>query len=209
MSPFRIFCGADERQAECSEVFAWSVRETASIPVDVRFVSAVDVPASRQGITRFTYARFMVPALSEYHGIALFADGADMLCLGDVAELADLAMDDFAVRVVMHPPGPDGKQPRSWSSVMLMDCSRLHAWSPSHVARWPDDMLMRFTSLPDGVVGGLPPEWNLLVPVGEEPPPGAKIAHWTSISDPRGESWIDRSGSTVWREWRERWRLSL
>ena len=205
---FRIFYGHDDRQAECGEVFAHSVREHASIPVELRPVSAIDVPNLRKGTTQFTYARFMCAALCGFEGRALFADGADCLCLGDVAELADLGMDDFAVRVVKHPPGTDGRQPRSWSSVMLMDCERLMEWSPSHVARWPDDMLMRFTGLPDGSVGGLPPEWNRLVPIGDDPPAGTKLAHWTSLSDPNGGSWIDRSGSALWAEWRDRWRAS-
>ena len=67
-APFRVFSGWDRRQSEAAEVFAASVERRASIPVEMRFVGQ-DV--SRQGVTAFTYARFMVPNLCGYEGVAL------------------------------------------------------------------------------------------------------------------------------------------
>ena len=89
MSAFPIFCGWDRRQREAAEVFKRSVIDRASIPVEIEFASADLGTCRRRGVTAFTYARFMVPALCNFEGRALFADGCDQLCLGDVAELAD------------------------------------------------------------------------------------------------------------------------
>jgi hypothetical protein len=203
-SVFRIFSGFDPRQAEAAEVFAYSVRANASVPVDVGFVNIRELPVQRQGVTEFTYSRFLVPWLCRYVGRAVYADGCDQLCLGDVAELAAHDMEAKAMCVVKHPSN-DGRRPRVWSSLMLLDCHKLSYWDPAFVEGMPDSWLMRFERWADDEIGSLPPEWNALVEPGSEPPEGAKLAHWTALSDPNGAGWIDRSGSKLWQEWRQRW----
>ena len=233
-APFRVFSGFDSRQAEAAEVFAFSVRENASVHVDVQFISAdhaesaglavfirddrqheiaaghsraIERAWSRRGTTAFSYARFLVPYACNYEGIAAFFDGCDQLCLGDVAELAAMDMSGYAIRVVKH--RAEGQvRPRIWSSVMLMDCAKLTAWTPEYVETASDNDLMRFKALGHGSIGALPEAWNVLVEPGNDPPPGTKLAHWTSLSNPNGGSWIDRGGSAVWCEWRERWRVA-
>jgi hypothetical protein len=207
IEPFRIYCGWDRRQAEAAEVFAFSVRENASVDVDVRFLQIDKLPVERRGVTDFSYTRFLVPFLCGYEGRALFADAADMLCLGDVAELAEWDMADKPLWVVKHRPRKVLMEPRarSWTSLMLMDCGRLTGWGSDYVQRQPDDVLMRLRVLGDDQIGELPPEWNAMCAVPGEPPEGAKIAHWSAISDPNCGSWVKASGSAVWREWREQW----
>ena len=67
MSAFRMFSGWDKRQAEAAEVFAFSVRQNASIDVDVRAIGVdgaelvVEPAFTRRGVTAFTYTRFLVP----------------------------------------------------------------------------------------------------------------------------------------------------
>lgn len=203
-SDFRVFSGWDHRQAEAAEVFAYSVREASGL--ETTFLKAIDLPILRLGRTEFTYTRFLAPFLCGFRGRALFADGCDMLCLADLRELAGFDMRGRPIGVVKHPPAP-GKEhirPRSWTSLMLMDCEQLR-WPPEWVETAADDVLMRLSSFLDDDIADLPPEWNVLVPPGEEPPPGTKIAHWTALSDPNGDSWVDRSGSKVWAEARRRW----
>jgi hypothetical protein len=202
---FRVFHGWDRWQAEAASVFGDSVRRRASIPVEVSPLKIEDLPISRRGVTEFSYSRFLVPWLCEHEGRALYADGADMLCLGDVAELAGLDMDAAAVMVVKH-EAPKQARPRSWASLMLLNCARLTCWTPETVQSWPDASLMRFQDFPDASIGELPGEWNVLMASPHEPPPGTKIAHWSYLSDPCGGGWIDRSGSQVWAEAREAWR---
>ena len=239
--PFRIFSGWDSRQVEAAEVFAFSVRECASVVPDaVWFVKLSESVVSgnlccaavpdnwksyqgsalpnlnrfnRQGVTQFSYSRFLVPYFCGYEGKALFADGCDQLCLGDVAELAAMPMDGYAVRVVKNQREGEAR-PRAWTSFMLLDCSQFKLWTPKFVEVAMDGDLMRFGNLTDEQIGDLPPEWNAMClapsstpPYGTpEPPFGAKIAHWSYLAQPEGNSWIDRSGSQVWIAARERWR---
>lgn len=210
--PFRVFSGWDRRQVEAAEVFKFSVEQNASIDVDVRFLQLDKLPIDRQGVTAFTYSRFLVPFLCGYEDRALFADGCDQLCFGDVAELAAWDMQGKPLWVVKHPPLARRlhDRPRSWTSFMLMDCSKLTGWGLDYVKRMSDDQLMRLRILGDEEIGELPAEWNMLRDEGsnvhgrtDQP---TKIMHWSYLSDPNGGSWIDRSGSEIWQWWRERWR---
>jgi hypothetical protein len=207
---FHVFCGWDRRQAEGAEVFAYSVQRNSTIDLTINFVSASKLGLNRVGVTEFSYARFLVPWFCGYHGIAAFFDGCDQLCLGDIAELAAMPMDGYAVRVVKHTPirrVPRSNRARSWSSVMLMDCAKLGWLTPDFVRTASDPVLMGFSHLGDDEIGDLSPEWNALVESpATEPPAGAKLAHWSYLSDPNGDSWIDRSGSQNWASWRARWR---
>ena len=124
MQPFRIYAGWDSRQAEAAEVFGFSVRANASIPVDVEFLKIKELPITRTGTTDFTFSRFLSAWAANFEGVALFADCCDQLCLGDVAELAAIDMTDYAVRVVKHKVNGQ-KRPRSWSSVMLAELRTL------------------------------------------------------------------------------------
>jgi hypothetical protein len=222
---FRVFSGWDKRQAEAAEVFRFSVLDHASIPVEVHFISAEDTPTSvaackRRGVTSFSYARFMSVHASGFTGRACYGDGCDQLCLGDVRELAEWDMQGKAIWVVKHPslPGQRGLRARSWTSLLLMDCGhpKLRRWTPEYVERAADDTLMRLSDFADDEIGSLPGEWNLLMPadmpgsrkLAEVPGAGNKMLHWSYLSDPNGNSWVDRSGSALWAEWRERWRAS-
>ena len=229
--PFRVFSGYDRRQVEAAEVFRFSVEQNASVEVDVRFLQLDKLPIDRRGVTDFTYSRFLVPWLCGFEGRALYGDGCDQLCLGDVAELAAWDMQGKPLWVVKH----DRPQKilrhgraRSWTSLMLMDCGKLTGWGIDYVTRMSDDQLMRLRILGDADIGGLPAEWNWLVDQGYQERwnalgaavagvdvagheaaaarlEDAKLAHWSYLSDPNGGPWIDRSGSALWREWRERW----
>jgi len=215
-APFRIFSGWDKRQAEAAEVFAFSVRERASIPVEIQFLSAdPEVPGgpicARRGVTAFSYSRFYAPYLCGYEGVCVVLDGCDQLCLGDVDDLRAFAaydMNGSAIKVVKHTRGSEAR-PRSWTSLMLIDCSRLTFWTPKLIEAVPDDRLMRLRDLDDSQIGELPSEWNWLVtPPNAEPPSEAAICHWSYLSQPEGGSWIQRSGSKIWEAERQRWLAS-
>lgn len=205
---FRVFAGWDRRQAEAAEVFAYSVRENSSIEAPVSFLKVHELPLKRTGRTDFTFSRFLVPYLCGFEGRALFCDGCDQLCLGDLRELAEFNLRGRPIGVVKHSalPGKERLRPRSWTSLMMVNCSQLSEWTPEYVNAAPDSQLMRLEWFANAEIADLPPEWNALVPPGSDPPPGAKVAHWTALSDPNGEPWIDRSGSAVWADWRARMR---
>lgn len=217
---FRIFGGWDARQAEAAEVFKYSVLAQASIPVTFQFLRIDEVPITRTGTTAFSYSRFLCPWCCDYDGIALFCDCVDQLCLGDVAELAAIAVaeDDRmvpryerpALWVVKHHGDPfqESDRPRVWSSMMLLDCAQLSWWTPGYIETAHDHALMKFSGISSDRIGMLPLEWNMLATPGLPDPNFAKLIHWSYLSDPNGDSWIERSGSKLWAEWRERWRTS-
>ncbi len=213
----RIFIGFDSREAECSDILAYSLRAHSSIPLDVRYLDLRQLDFNRTQdplqSTEFTYTRFLVPYLCGYQGKAIFMD-CDMLCLGDIAELDALDMSDFALRVVQHDYKPtaatkmDGKAqtvyPRkNWSSLMLMNCARLKLWTKQVVETQSGAYLHRFQDIPDDQIGELPKTWNTLDWMDEN----TKLIHYTS-GGPWFEACRDHPYGAVWLEWRERYRAA-
>lgn len=190
-----VFVGHDGREAIATEVCEFSMRAACSEPL---FVQRLTEPALRhtgiyrrewkmQGAQRidlrdrmpfstdFSFTRFLVPALMQHRGWALFCD-ADFLFLGDVAELFNRHADpDKAVMVVKHKPleaegtKMDGQaqQPyfrKNWSSLMLWNCGHPsnQRLTPYHVNGMSGQWLHAFSWLESEEIGELPGEWNWL-----------------------------------------------
>jgi len=204
--PIRLFVGMDPREWVGLSVFCSSVWRHASRPVQITPIAG---PPSG-GSNAFTMSRFIVPQLCQYKGWAIYADGSDMLCRADIAELYDQSVADIrAVHVVKHDyktrfpkkyfgaDNPDYTR-KNWSSLMLMFCGH-YAWR-----NIPEDpqALHRLSWIPDHQIGDLPPQWNYLV--GEENQTGpAKIAHFT-VGLPVWHPYSDCEYSDDWRSERER-----
>ena len=160
-----VFIGADPRQPIAAAVLAHSISVRSSLPVKITRLHLNQLPITRVGLTQFTYARFLVPYLCGFHGPALFLD-ADMLCLGDIADLFDLA-DGSAVQVVKN------KRHFEWPSMMLFNCGKLKTLTPEYVQS--DEKLFALNWAQE--IGELPPWWNHLV--GYDPPQNAQLVHFT------------------------------
>lgn len=194
----RLFAGYDEREAVGFHCFVSSVIRRATKPVCIHPLAANGLPV---GSNAFTYSRFLVPFLMGFKGHAIFADASDMIMLGDVAELDGLYDDRFAVQVVKHQEyktkhpikyrGTDMQCPnlsyarKNWTSLMILNCEHsywrcLDIRTLSSVAGL-SLLQLGGLKLKDGEseVGGLPPEWNVLVDEGQESE-GAKLLHWTA-----------------------------
>jgi len=211
----RIFIGWDSREAECADVLAYSLRKHATIPLDIRFLKLseldFDRPLDPLQSTEFTYSRFLVPYLCNYEGKAIFMD-CDMLCLGDLKELDDLAMSQYALRVVKHNHQPteklkmDGKiqtvYPRkNWSSLMIMNCRELTLWTKEVVENMSGAYLHRFKDIPDEKIGDIPKTWNTLDWMDET----TKLIHYTK-GGPWFEQWQDHPYGAVWLKYRDEYR---
>lgn len=126
------------------------------------------LPITREGLTQFTFSRFLVPWLCGYEGWAVFLD-ADELVLHDISDLMELADERYAAMVVKH----EFPRKYEWPSVMLFNCARCTMLTPETVER---DGLFGFDWADE--VGALPAEWNHLV--GYDPPrQDAKLVHFT------------------------------
>lgn len=173
----RIFIGYDHRQPVNYTVLQQSIIEAATKPVAITPLVLPSLPLKRQGLTPFTFSRFLVPYLCGFEGPALFLD-VDELVLGDVAELFAMADEQYAVQVVKHTTAalePGTKLKFEWASVMLFNCGH-----PDNAKMTPDFIEtaqnLHTISWTDAV-GDLPAEWNHLV--GYDTPKAAKLVHYT------------------------------
>jgi hypothetical protein len=190
----RVYMGWDRRELLASQVCARSMLNHASHPVDIsplilphlqatglytrpteiRATRLFDVISQHAMATDHALARFLVPALNDYRGWALFCDG-DILWRADVAELFALADPAYAVMVVKHDHKPrevakmDGQvqaqyECKNWSSVILWNCAHPAnaAVRVGAVNTKPGLWLHQFRWLAPELIGGLPAEWNWL-----------------------------------------------
>lgn len=195
-----LFVGHDDREevglhAFNSSVLAHTTEPVAIIPLHKPMLEKSLGFLFGEGSNAFTATRFLIPHLMSRKGWAVFADGADMVCTGDLAELMQYAnpLEGKAVYVVKHDYqsnaarkyiGTQMEAPnthyerKNWASVMLINCGH-YSWPDAEtIARTPKIDLLQFKFLPDDRIGELPVEWNWLADeYGENE--DAKLLHWT------------------------------
>lgn len=226
----RIFVGYDERESLAYRACVNSLHGMASAPFHVEPLRAdrlrraglywrcydehdgqrVDWSDGRPFSTDFTYTRFLVPALCQWLGVALFCD-SDFMWRRDVSLLLKQYDPRYAVQVVKHDHRPPEKvkmrgqaqavYPRkNWSSLMLWNCEH-----PANSGLTPDVVNMRegrwlhrFGWLDDDQIGGLAPEWNWLEGEAGDLDPAA--VHYTrGTPDMHGHH--DAPFADEWRRW--------
>lgn len=142
--------------------------------------------------TEFTFTRFLVPAIMNYQGWAVFCD-CDFLWTTDISELFNLADDRYAAMVVKHDYTPkegikmDGCRqlpyPRkNWSSMILWNCGHpANRYLTTEIVNTETgQFLHRFSWIEDHELGEVDKEWNWLVNWYHEPEDGQpKAIHYT------------------------------
>ncbi len=172
--PLRIFIGYDPRQAVAYHGLEHSLLARSTAPITIAPLVLDTLPMERQGLTPFTFSRFLVPWLSGFGGWSLFLD-LDMLVRADISELFALADPQYAVMVVKN------EQTFEWPSAMLYNCAH-----PANAVLTPDfvdepELCPNphfFDWLAPELVGALPPEWNHCVGY-DAPRAEAKLVHYT------------------------------
>lgn len=190
MSPLKIMIGHDSRQPLSANVLANSIYRRSSLPVSIAMLDIKTLPIKRQGLTEFTYSRYLVPWLCDYQGWGLFLD-SDMLVMADIAELFSCADESKAVMVVKN------AQRFEWPSLMLFNCAKCTSLTPKYVENYgsPQDF-----GWAQGAVGELPKEWNHCV--GYDEPAPAKLAHYTQGIP----LWFETSDCEYSKEWMDEMR---
>jgi len=191
---FPVYIGADPREKKAMDVCKHSLIRHSSWPLCVveldqrmlRYIGlyrrehryeggqGYDVSDGKPFSTEFSFTRFLVPAMTQYKGWALFCD-CDMLFRADLRELIEQRDDRYAVMVVKHDHRPsetekmdDQKQEhytrKNWSSFILWNCEH-----PSNINLTVDAVntesgqwLHAFSWLRDDEIGGLGEKWNWL-----------------------------------------------
>lgn len=195
----RIFIGYDAVESVAWHTMVHSILEHSSRPVAITPIHLGNLRSlfwrerdPRQS-NAFSLSRFLVPALCNYQGHALFFD-CDMMLRCDIAEMLSVidTQPEKAVYVVKHDYVPNDRikyldtvqhsYPRkNWSSVVLWNCGHAAnaAVTPDYVnAASPLD-LHRFTWLDDDQIGTLDVRWNWLVGEYADPPKDVRNVHWT------------------------------
>ena len=177
-----FFIGYDSKEDIAYRVCKQSLLNNSSSTLNIKslklyeliakklYTRAVDPLAS----TEFTYSRFLIPALMNYKGWAVFCD-CDFLFFQDIALLFNSIEDDKAIYCVKHDYKPkekhkmDGQQqtiyPRkNWSSFIVYNCEH-----PSNKKLTVDlvnsetgSFLHQFKWLSDDEIGSLDERWNWL-----------------------------------------------
>ncbi len=226
---FPIYVGWDSREDIAYQVCRHSLLQRASIPVAIEPLRLPDLRA--RGLywrdedplssTEFTFSRFLVPALCQYQGWALFCD-CDFLWLGDIAELVEQFDDRFAVMCVQHDYRPtetvkmDGKPqsvyPRkNWSSLVAYNCGHPAnaTLSVEAVNARTGAYLHRFQWLDDDLIGALDETWNWLEGWSQKPKSGApNVVHYTR-GGPWFENWQDVDYAKEWLDEQEAFLMTL
>ena len=177
-----FYVGYDSKEDIAYRVCKQSLINRSSLEMDIKslklyelvsknlYTRTIDPLAS----TEFTYSRFLIPALMNYKGWAVFCD-CDFLFFEDVALLFDSIDASKAVYCVKHDYTPkekhkmDGQQqtiyPRkNWSSFIIYNCAH-----PSNQKLTVDlvnsetgSYLHQFKWLEDQEIGALDERWNWL-----------------------------------------------
>jgi hypothetical protein len=189
-----VYIGFDRREPEATRVARHSLLATSSIELKVFELNEIELRArglydrpyrvegqqridERDGkpfSTDFSFTRFLVPALQNYRGWAMYCD-SDFLFRADVADLFALAEDKYAVMCVKHDHRPKEKlkmdqqrqelyRRKNWSSMILYNCAHPAnaALTPEMVNHSTGGFLHAFSWLDDDLIGGLPETWNWL-----------------------------------------------
>lgn len=196
IDPLPYWIGFDAREKDAYDVAMFSAQRKSTIPLYVQALkhknlrdkglfsrrwevnesgNMFDVLDGQPFSTEFAFTRFLVPALQDYKGWALFTD-CDVLWVDDIGKLAAAKNDDYAVMVakVDHKPTNSHKMdkqiqkayPRkNWSSVILWNCGHPsnQKLTPEVVNTQPGSFLHRFQWLKDREIGDLDLGWNFLV----------------------------------------------
>ncbi len=179
-----VWIGYDPLEDVAAKMLAHSIRSGTKmkdlkiIPIVRDELLAHDLcnrPIDPNGSTQFSITRFMVPHLMGYNGIGIFLD-CDMLITRDIKEMFDLFDPLYAVQVCKHEYTPSsdvkmGGLPQSsyprknWSASMIYNCNHMYTKRLTQpiVETSSPKYLHRFEWLPNGLIGGLPLEFNFLV----------------------------------------------
>ena len=177
-----FYIGYDSKEDIAYRVCKNSLINTSSIALNIQSLKLYELVSKKLytrnidplASTEFTYSRFLVPALMNYKGWAIFCD-CDFLFFQDISLLFETIDEDKALYCVQHDYTPkerhkmDGKKqtlyPRkNWSSFMVFNCSH-----PSNkklsidlVNSESGSFLHQFKWLKDSEIGSLDERWNWL-----------------------------------------------
>ena len=183
-APIRIYVGATEAETLPCKVLEYSIRKHASMSVEVFPLchAQIDIPQPKQPKnqprTPFSFQRFLIPALTNYQGRAIYLD-SDMLLFDDIRNLWSVPFHGADLLAVHQ---SDVSQPQF--SVMLLNCDSL-SWDIKEIVRELDrgalsyEQLMFEMAVATNVRAAIEPRWNSLEHFAEEE---TALLHYTDMN---------------------------
>ncbi len=177
-----FFIGYDSKEDIAYRVCKNSILKNTKSDVRIRALKLYELIAKKMytrnvdplASTEFTYSRFLVPALMNYSGWAVFCD-CDFLFFEDVINLSKELDNSKAIYCVQHDYTPsekhkmDGQKqtiyPRkNWSSFIIYNCGHPSnkKLSVDLVNKETGSYLHQFKWLQDDEIGALDERWNWL-----------------------------------------------
>lgn len=195
-SPIRVFVAATEAQMLAVKVLEYSIKKHTSMTAEVfpMHRSKIEIPMPRekknQPRTPFSFQRFLIPELMNWHGRAIYLD-SDMQVFKDMRELWTLPFNG-AQLLAAREPGDTGRRPQF--SVTVLDCSKLK-WRISEIVCALDDGRLSYEDLmyrmtvADDIRVEIDSSWNSLehYVAGE-----TALLHYTDMDR---QPWVSRANS--------------
>lgn len=201
-SPIRVYIGATEAEMLPVKVLEYSIRKHASMTIEVYPLhrSGIKIPLPRDPQQRprspFSFQRFLIPALNENRGRAIYLD-SDMQVFKDIRALWTLPFKGAELLTVGE-TSRSGRRPQF--SVMVLNCEALH-WDIDEIVRALDDgeltyeQLVYEMCLAKHIRVDIDPEWNALERFSARE---TALLHftdmntqpWVSQENPLGYLWV-------------------
>ena len=182
MNNLNIYVGYDSKEDIAYRVCKYSILKRSRSNIKITSLKLYELVAKNLykrdidplASTEFTYSRFLVPALNNYNGWAIFCD-CDFIFFEDISNILIDIDQSKAVYCVQHDYTPkekhkmDGQKqtiyPRkNWSSFILFNCSHPSnkKLSVDLVNSETGSFLHQFKWLEDNEIGSLDERWNWL-----------------------------------------------
>jgi len=203
-SPIKVFVATTEEQMLAVKVLEYSIRKHASMSVQVipLHMNQVVIPQplieKNRPRTPFSFQRFIIPALTDYQGKAIYLD-SDMQVFKDIKLLWD---SDLRGANLLAVKSDDKTGRRPQFSVMLLDCNRLD-WNIDQIVADLDTGKLTYESLMyDMEIGkpyndDIPTIWNCLEWYKQDV---TALLHYTDMST---QPWVSRSNPLAYLWFRD------
>ncbi|MBW4613044.1 MAG: glycosyltransferase [Desmonostoc vinosum HA7617-LM4] len=202
-SPIQIFVGTQQEQMLAVKVLEYSIKKYASMAVTVTPLftaihqAGINIPEPQnpklKPKTPFSFQRFAIPALKNYHGRAIYLD-SDMQVFQDIKELWLLPFNG-AELLSVYEPKDSGRPPQF--SVMVINCEQLQ-WNVTELVqelergRWTYEQFILEMAPAEKIAAVIPTKWNDL----EHYTAGkTALTHYTDIPT---QPWLTTQNNLGW-----------
>jgi len=223
MKNLNIYIGYDSKEDIAYRVCKYSLYKHSSTDIKIYSLKLQELVAKKfysrtidpLASTEFTYSRFLVPALTNYKGWAIFCD-CDFIFFENILQILENVDDTKAVYCVQHDYTPkekhkmDGQKqtiyPRkNWSSMVLWNCGHPSNEKISvdlvNNPNYDGKYFHRFSWLKDEEIGKISHEWNWLVGWYTEPEDGKPNAIHYTEGGPWFKNYRNCEYGDVWKKY--------